>query len=279
MKKVLVLSLCVVLALLVFASSAFAATYNYGSFTDGNGYGTKTEVDENVTNLKGGEIGADGMAEGPYSKAAEDVLLTDGISEETNVEINLEKMAQGEFFEVSLALKDTAGNYLTEAVVMAQKVDAETVRLTAGWAPSFSVDVKESGVYTFKWEMYTQDDKSYVNFSLLDYGTAVGTTGPVELTDVVNPEGVTVKYLWFCNIQVAEGVNVYAQLPAVEEPPVVDDEENGVNADGVDEPTTEENKEEKDDTPKTGTESFLGIAVATVVLGTVAFVALKRKNA
>lgn len=49
----------------------------------------------------------------------------------------------------------------------------------------------------------------------------------------------------------------------------------------AEEPATEEEKteEEKDDTPKTGAENFLGVAVATVVLGTVAVIALKRKNA
>ena len=49
----------------------------------------------------------------------------------------------------------------------------------------------------------------------------------------------------------------------------------------AEEPATEEPavEEEKDDTPKTGAENFLGVAVATVVLGTVAVIALKRKNA
>lgn len=49
----------------------------------------------------------------------------------------------------------------------------------------------------------------------------------------------------------------------------------------AEEPSTEEPavEEEKDDTPKTGAENLLGIAVATIVLGSVAFVILKRKNA
>ena len=49
----------------------------------------------------------------------------------------------------------------------------------------------------------------------------------------------------------------------------------------AEEPATEEPavEEEKDDTPKTGAENLLGIAVATIVLGSVAFVILKRKNA
>lgn len=49
----------------------------------------------------------------------------------------------------------------------------------------------------------------------------------------------------------------------------------------AEEPATEKPavEEEKDDTPKTGAENLLGIAVATIVLGSVAFVILKRKNA
>ena len=284
MKKVLVLSLCVVLALLVLSTSAFATTYDFDSFTDGAGYGKVEKVDDNVTKITGGP------SEGPFSKASTQ-KLEDGISEKVNVEINLDKMAQGELFEVSLALKNSADAYVTEAVVMAQKVDANTVKLTAGWAPDFSINVTESGIYTFNWEMYTENGKSYVNFSLLNYGVSVGTTGPVDLdssamttADTLNPvadqDGVSVKYLWFCNVQVAEGINVYAELPEKEEPPVVDEEED-TTVSGTEDTVTEEEKteEEKDDTPKTGAENFLGVAVATVVLGTVAVIALKRKNA
>ena len=287
MKKVLVLSICVILALLVFANSAFAlTTYTYDSFSTGEGYGSKVQVDDNVTTLMGGP------SEGPYSKASS-AKLADGIIEEVNVEINLDKMAQGELFEVSLALRNAADMYVTEAVVMAQKVDDSTVRLTAGWAPDFSINVTQSGIYTFRWNMYTEDVKSYVNFSLLNYGNTLGTTGPVDLdgdtlttADTLNPvaeqEDVSVKYLWFCNIQVAEGINVYAELPEVDVPPTEEDTEDvvGDTEKPVEENVSEEEAtEEKDDTPKTGLENYLGIAVVIAILGTVVLVALKRKKA
>lgn len=52
-----------------------------------------------------------------------------------------------------------------------------------------------------------------------------------------------------------------------------------VKTEDPDNTVDEENKDEKDETPKTGVENFLGIAIATIVIGTMAVVVLKRKNA
>lgn len=54
--------------------------------------------------------------------------------------------------------------------------------------------------------------------------------------------------------------------------------DNSTEAGETEEPDTTV-EDEKDDTPKTGAKNFVGIAVVVIALGTVAIVALKRKNA
>ena len=224
MKKIFSLALCVILALVLFATSVSAATYTFDSFVDGSGYGTKTQVNENVTNLKGEDTAVGGMYVGPYSKASTS-KIEDGILEESYIELNLDNTKNGEFFEVSLALQNAANEYVTEAVVMTQKTAENEMVITAGWAPNFKAVVSSNGIYTYQWRMFVENDTPYVNFSVLSGDTVIGTTGNVDLDTIQGPddknpildeEGVCVKYLWFCNINVDAGVNVYAQLPGTE---------------------------------------------------------------
>lgn len=225
MKKLFKVTLCVIFALALtislFSTSVNAATYNYDSFTAGSGYGTKTPVSENVTNLKGETVASGGMYVGPYSKAST-ATLAEGILEEAYVEVDMDKIASGEYFEVSLALQNADKEYVTEAVVMSQKTAEDEVKLTAGWAPEFSATISKTGIYTYQWNMFVENDTPYVNFSVLSGDTVIGSTGNVDMDTIQGPddknpileqEGVSVKYLWFCNINVAEGINVYATLP------------------------------------------------------------------
>ena len=224
MKKLFVLSLCIMVALLIFATSTLAATYDFDSFTDGTGYGTKTKVDENITNLKGTDEAIGGMFVGPFSKAST-AKLADGIVEETYVEINPSELNVNEFFEVSLALRNKADEYVTEAVVMSQKISENTVAITAGWANDFKATIEKDGIYTYRWEMFVENNTPYVKFTILSGDNVLGTTGNVDMdtiqgpddkTPILDQEEVSVKYLWFCNIQFNEGVNVYTQLPGTE---------------------------------------------------------------
>ena len=224
MKKLFALTLSVMIALLLLATSAFATTYDFDSFTDGTNYGTKTKIDENITNLKGTDEAIGGMFVGPFSKAST-AKLADGIVEEAYVEINPSELKTNEFFEVSLALRNGADEYVTEAVVMSQKTSENVVTITAGWAEGFKTTIDKDGIYTYRWEMFVENDTPYVNFSVLSGDTVIGTTenvnmdliqGPDDKTPILEQEEVSVKYLWFCNIQCEEGINVYAQLPGTE---------------------------------------------------------------
>lgn len=239
---------------------------------------------------KGEKTPNDGMYVGPYSKAST-AKLKDGITEETYVEVDLEKLSEGEYFEVSLALKtmeNSEEKYVSEAVVMTQKNNG-VVNVTASWAGTNPIAViKESGIYTYQWKMFTEDENTYVKFTLLKNEEVVGTTNKVDMDsdsltteDTQNPiaeqENVSVKYLWFCNVNVASGVNVYAQLPKVEEePPVVvpsmvEEAETPV-VDSTD-------VKEKDVTPKTGViDTSLYVCAVLAVISLAGLIAVKKYN-
>ena len=249
MKKLFKLTLCVIVALALsialFNINVNAATYDYDSFTDGSGYGTKTEISENVTNLKGETVPAGGMYVGPFSKASTD-KLAEGISEEAYIEVDMDKIATGEFFEVSLALRNANDEYVTETVVMSQKLNENEVVVTAGWAPEFEVVLDRTGIYTYQWNMFVENDTPYANFTILSGDTVLGTTGNVDMDTIQGPddknpileqEDVSVKYLWFCNVNLAEGINVYATLPGTTID-VIQDEEALIVAENPEEALT-----------------------------------------
>lgn len=212
--------------------SASALTeYKFDGWYAENGYGSKTKVDENITNLKGNETASGGMYVGPFSKAAKNVKLADGITEEVHVGLDFDKIKEGEYFEASLALKTTNDNneekYVSEAVVMSQRV-GDKIKLTAGWAKDFEAYIQAKGVYTYQWKMWIETEenakKTYVQFTLLQGEKEIATTGKIDFdtlttADTLNPiaeqKDVTVKYLWFCNINVKEGVNIYTEVPTV----------------------------------------------------------------
>lgn len=277
MKKFLGLTLCIMFVMLTFVNSVYATTYNYDSFTAGDGYGTKTKVDDNITNLKG-------ETTGPYSKAST-AKLVDGIIEKVHVEINMEDLKQGELFEISVALKNLQNEYVSEEVVMTQKINENQVKVTANGAPDFAVIVDESGVYTYQWEIFIKNNKTFVKFTLLNNETVIGTTGEIDFDTIVtsdtkNPiaeeEDVSVRYLWFCNVQVEKGVNVYAELPVIEEQPEeeekeqpTEDEKQPVEDEKEEELPTQEETDKKDEEPKMGME----VSIITV-LAVIAMVAL-----
>jgi len=232
MKKKMGFAVLSIAAFMFAIHSASALTeYKFDGWYAENGYGSKTKVDENITNLKGNETASGGMYVGPFSKAAKNVKLADGITEEVHVGLDFDEIKEGEYFEASLALKTTNDNneekYVSEAVVMSQRV-GDKIKLTAGWAKDFEAYIQAKGVYTYQWKMWIETEenakKTYVQFTLLQGEKEIATTGKIDFdtlttADTLNPiaeqKDVTVKYLWFCNINVKEGVNIYTEVPTV----------------------------------------------------------------
>lgn len=188
-----------------------ATEFTYEGWKYGSGYGTKEQYTDYITTMTGEFNDAAGMYYGPYNKESEQTL-EEGINEELLIDLDIENMVQSEFFEISLALNDANGDYLDEAVIITQLVEEGKIKLTAGWAPEFEAVVEEDGLYTYRWEAYIESEKAYVKFTLLNGTEVVGTTGAIERASI-NAEDVAVRYLWFCNVNVANGVNVYSRLP------------------------------------------------------------------
>lgn len=173
------------------------------------GYGSATAVSENITNIKGNETATEGMFYGPFSKKS-NAKIADGITEEVYVELNQDTMADREFFELTMSLDDTLENYVTEGVVMTQKVGDEYV-LTAGWAPEFKVTITEDGVYTYRYSASLDEEGNTIfEFTILKWDEVIGTTGPINMGKT-NADNI--RSIWFCNVNVANGINVYTTLP------------------------------------------------------------------
>ena len=141
--------------------------------------------------------------------------------------------------------------------------------------------IKKSGIYTFQWKYYKNDNKIYVRFTVLDYGKEINTTGNVELmdlTDVSNVSDVTVRSLWFCNIRAENGVDVYTTLPNINEPTQepVDEPTQQPTVAPSDEPAQKE--DQLDNTPKTGTVNMALIASVVGIISLAGIVALKKRN-
>ena len=230
MKKCLNLVIIFILMFWVLILPVKALTvWNYENWQAGTDYGSKTKVSSNITNLKGEKDEKDGMKVGPYNKASKS-KLSDGITEEVYVGLNLDDYKNSELFELSIALNQQNDNeeakYLTEAVVMTQKSGNKFV-LTANWAKDKNpiATIEKNGIYTYKWEFKKEDNKIKVKFTVLDYGEVLGTTDFVEL-DVNADKATDVRYLWACNIKASYGIDIYTTLPpkqgTVENPKTAD---------------------------------------------------------
>ena len=166
--------------------------------------------------------------------------------EDEEIERSLRELEKEKSKIRKLALRNANDEYVTETVVMSQKLNENEVVVTAGWAPEFEVVLDRTGIYTYQWNMFVENDTPYANFTILSGDTVLGTTGNVDMDTIQGPddknpileqEDVSVKYLWFCNINVAEGINVYATLPGTTVE-VVQDENALVIAENADETLT-----------------------------------------
>ena len=188
--------------------------------TDNNTYGSFTKVDDNITNLKGNAIDTNGQFFGPFTHKST-AALADGITEEVNVELDPETWAQAEYITLTTSLKNQAGEYVSEAGIWAQK-DGDAIYIFPSWNQTDrTIKITEKGVYTFQYNFTMDKDKVNFNFNLKLWDDVVASinedldniVGPDTKNPVAEQEGVVVKSIWFNNITVANGVNVYTNLP------------------------------------------------------------------
>ena len=173
------------------------------------GYGSATAVSDNITNIKGNETATEGMFYGPVSKKS-NAKLVDGITEEVYIELNQDTMANSELFELTMSLDDTSENYVTEGVVMTQKVGDEYV-LTAGWAPEFKATITEDGVYTYRYSASLDEEGNTIfEFTVLKWDEVIASTTKIDMGET---NAVSTGYMWFGSITATNGINVYTTLP------------------------------------------------------------------
>ena len=216
MKKFLSLGLvCILLFFVIILPISALTTWRFEDWQDGNDYGLKTKISSNITNLKGKKNEDEGMEIGPYNKASK-AELSDGITEEVYVGLDLNHYQNSELFELSIALNQQEYKYLTEAVIMTQKIENKFV-LTSSWAKDKNpiATIEKDGVYTYKWEFRQDNNKIKVKFTVLDYGKELGTTDFVELKTDSADKATNVRYLWACNIKAKYGVDIYTTLPQI----------------------------------------------------------------
>ena len=206
----------------------------------GDGRGTVTEVDDNITNLKGAETDEAGQYHGPYSTKSTETLAN-GISEEVNIELDPEGWAQGEYFTLTTSLNNADDEYVTETGIWVQK-DGDTIYVYPTFDPDSKIEVTEKGVYTFQYNFThdTEANKVYFTFNLKLWDEVIGSVENIDLTDPrITASGATedpntivdIRKVWFNNIFVADGINVYTTLPQnpEEEIPEVPTEEETPN--------------------------------------------------
>lgn len=175
----------------------------------GDGRGTVTALDDNITNIKGDETeSSPGMYYGPYSTKSE-AKLADGITEEVYIELNKDSMTHGELFALTMSLNNAEGDYVEELLVNTQKVNDEYL-IKVGLDPDFSATITEDGVYTYRYTATLEDGKTYLQFSVLKWDEVIASTDKIDMGVT---EAESVRRLWFCGISAANGVNVYTTLP------------------------------------------------------------------
>lgn len=255
LKKVVMMALVGAFVFVPMVNANALTEFAYEDWNAPTSYGSATKVDDNITNLKGNDD-TDGQNEGPY--VAMEKKVADGVEEATYVELNKNQIADRELFEVTVSYKDADKNWSANGTVMTQRVGDKFV-LTSGLDPDFRVEVDQDGVYTYKFNATQEEGKTYWQFTLLKNDEVIGTTNKMEVTGAFPCDYIT--SLWFCNIKVANGVNVYKTLPSepTEEP--------------AEEPTTPPTEQEKvEDTTENPETSdgilFLGLLAVVGVAGT-----------
>ena len=218
----------------------------------GDGRGTVTAIDDNITNIKGDETeSSPGMYYGPYSTKSE-AKLADGITEDVYIELNNDNMTHGELFALTMSLNDAEKNYVTELLVNTQKVNDEYL-ITVGLDPNFSATISEDGVYTYRYTATLEDGKTYLQFSVLKWDEVIASTEKIDMGETT---AESVRRVWFCGISAANGINVYTTLP---EKPT--DPEIPVTPVEPETPAEEVKNEEENPETSDGILLFLGLTV------------------
>lgn len=180
-----------------------------GDWVTGDGYGSAEKKSENLVILTGDpELNSDNSHCGPYIK--NDGLIEDGtLVDELYIYLDPAELAQAEKFILTSGLNNKSDAYADEFAVMFQK-DGEAIKVSAGVAPGFAGSLTEAGMYTLRYTFSLANDAVLGCFSVLKGDEEVASTGNVVMPTAAPDDTKGRRYLWFCDISVADGLAVYS---------------------------------------------------------------------
>lgn len=175
-----------------------------GDWVTGDGYGSAEKKSENLVILTGDpELNSDNSHCGPYIK--NDGLIEDGtLVDELYIYLDPAELAQAEKFILTSGLNNKSDAYADEFAVMFQK-DGEAIKVSAGVAPGFAGSLTEAGMYTLRYTFSLANDAVLGCFSVLKGDEEVASTGNVVMPTAAPDDTKGRRYLWFCDISVADG--------------------------------------------------------------------------
>ncbi len=220
MKKLVGLMLTLLLALSSFGVTTKA--YEFIDWQAGEKYGSIQKVDDNILKFFGdAKIDEHQRYVGPFTKAnMKSFEKNKVIDMEVHVKVDLDVMKAGELFKVTTALNDSEGEYVTELRMAFVKTDKGTVKVRPDikLTNHFEYEITQSGIYTLRWE-YVKGTNAVMGRFILKNKDVELLKGTVPNMDEIGgkkpaiEKAVVGRYLWFNDIKVKDGLNIYKNLP------------------------------------------------------------------
>ena len=189
-------------------------------WVSGEGYGSVEKKSDNLAVLKGDpQLNSDAKHSGPYVNTKGGLLEEGIVVDEVNVFIDPESLTVGEKFSLTASLNDQNDAYLTEFAVNFWKDYDGGVTVKAGLDPAFEAGLTKAGLYTLRYEFLKGDAFVFGKFSIWLDGRKVAETDDVIMSNadygVVSAEVAKGRRaLWFCDISVEDGLQVYSVAAA-----------------------------------------------------------------
>ncbi len=183
----------------------------------GEGYGSVETVKDYMAVLKGDEtLNSDNSHTGPYvnTKGGEIVKNGSAVVDEVHVYIDPAEMVQSEKFALTSSLNNKNNEYVDELLVLFQKVNNETVRVTSNMDKSFDYSINEAGLYTLKYSYIPGDLNIAGNFSIWKDGEKVASTINIIMPNATVENTSGRRSVWFSDISVENGLEVYSVTKA-----------------------------------------------------------------
>ena len=185
-------------------------------WTSGDGYGSVETKSENLAILKGeaGDPNSDNAHTGPFINT-KGALLADGtVVDEVNVFLDPAKLTVGEKFGLTTGLNNTEDKYLTELLANFWKDNENGISVSVGLDPSFQAQLKDAGLYTFKYTFIPGETMVFGNFSIWKDGEKIASTKDILMPGASTDIAKGRRYVWFNDISVADGLEVYSVTAA-----------------------------------------------------------------